>query len=232
MAKALRVGMAPKLLAKLCERLVRADLMGKNILIIGTNALYAHEALASVHFDADLTATTGVDLLWKHKTRMTAVARDSGSEGLLGILKKVDKTFKLLENEKFTAVNDRGFMVDFIRLMPKPPWREERQQLGDVDDFMPVDLPNMNWMISAPRLRQVVLALDGSPFEMEVPDPRAFMLYKFWLSQQSDREPIKRGRDAHQAELLAALMKDRLPQYPMEWSKLKSFPQNLRQSGA
>jgi hypothetical protein len=230
-AKALRVGMAPRLLADFCERLVKADLMGNNILIIGTNALYAYGALAGVHIDGDLTATTDIDLLWKHQSRITAVARDVESLGLLGILKKVDKTFQLLENRKYTAVNDTGFMVDFIRQTPKPPWREERQQLGGEDDFVPVDLPNMNWMISAPRLRQVVLASDGRPFEIEVPDPRAYMLYKAWLSQQPDREPIKRGRDAHQAQLLALLLKDLLPQYPLDWSRFKSFPQDLRQTG-
>jgi hypothetical protein len=228
MAKALRVGAAPTILAHLCERLVKADLMGNNILIIGTNALYAYEALAGVHFDGDVTATSDIDLLWKHKTRITAIARDVQMHGLLGLLQKVDKTFHLLEHEKFRAVNDAGFMVDFIRQTPNPPWREERQQLGGVDDFLPTDLPNMKWMIGAPRLRQVVLAQNGSPFEMEVPDPRAFLLYKAWLSQQPDREPIKRGRDASQAKLVATLLEERLPQYPLQWDRFQSFPKNLR----
>jgi hypothetical protein len=118
-------------------------------------------------------------------------------------------------------------MVDVIRQTPNPPWRVERQQLGAIGDFVPVDLPNMKWMISAPRLRQVVLAQDGRPFEMEVPDPRAFMLYKGWLCTQADREPLKRGRDASQAKLLATLLAECLPQFPLEWSRFKSFPRRL-----
>jgi hypothetical protein len=228
MAKALRIGTAPKLLASLCEKLVQADLMGKHILIIGTNALYAYEALAGVQFDSDIIATSDIDLLWQHRTRITAVTRDVQEEGLLGILQKIDKTFSLLESEKFRAVNDAGFMVDFIRQTPSPPWRIERQQLGGVDDFVPVDLPNMKWMISAPRLRQVVLAQDGRAFEMEVPDPRAFMLYKNWLCTQPEREPLKRGRHASQAQLIASLLQERLPQYPLEWSQLRSFPKQVR----
>jgi hypothetical protein len=228
MARALRVGAAPNLLASLCERLVKADLMGSNILIIGTNALYAYEALAGVHWDSELTATSDIDLLWKHKARITAIARDVEAAGLLGLLQKVDKTFQLLEKQKFTAVNDEGLMVDFIRQTPKPPWRVERTQLGGIDDLVPTDLPNMNWMICAPRLRQVLVAQDGRAFEMEVPDPRAYALYKGWLSQQPDREPLKRGRDATQAQCVATLLKERLPQYPLEWSQFKSFPQHLR----
>jgi hypothetical protein len=215
-AKALRVGSAPKLLASLCERLVKADLMGSNILIIGTNALYAYEALAGVHLHNDITATSDIDLLWKHQARITAMARDVQTQGLLGLLRKVDKTFALLEKQKFTAVNNDGFMVDFIRQSPKPPWRAERAQLGGVDDFVAVDLPNMNWMLCAPRLRQVVVAQDGRAFEMEVPDPRAYVLYKNWLAQQPEREPIKRRRDAAQAQCVAELLKTHLPQYPME----------------
>jgi hypothetical protein len=232
MAKAVRAGTAPLLLARVCEKMNQAGWMGKNLLIIDTNALYAYEALAGVHFDSDITATSDLDLLWKHKARLTAIAQGIETEGLLALLKKVDATFSLLDDQKFRAVNNDGFMVDLIRQTPTPPWRQERSQIGLVSDFEPIDLPNMKWMISAPRLRQVVLAQNGQPFEMEVPDPRAFMLYKQWLSKQRDREPIKRGRDASQAQWVAQLLKDCLPHYPMEWSRFKSFPQMLIDSEA
>jgi hypothetical protein len=48
MARALRVGSAPPVLADVCRALCEHDLMGKNVLIIGTNAVYAYEALAGV----------------------------------------------------------------------------------------------------------------------------------------------------------------------------------------
>ena len=43
MARALRVGWAPRVLGEVCRALCEHDLMGKNVLIIGTNALYAYE---------------------------------------------------------------------------------------------------------------------------------------------------------------------------------------------
>jgi len=60
--------------------------MGKNVLIIGTNALYAYEALAGVRLQGDVTATQDVDLLFKHRSRLTAVASGIGPEGLMGIV--------------------------------------------------------------------------------------------------------------------------------------------------
>jgi hypothetical protein len=233
-ARALRAGSAPRLLADICERLVKAGWMGRNIVVIGTNALYAYEALAGVRFDSDITATTDIDLLWKHHSKLTIAldaesAQEEGVQSLLGLLKKTDKTFELMEKQRFRAVNSAGYMVDLIRQMPKPPWRTEPDQIGGTDDFLATDLTHMDWMLSAPKLTQTVLALDGRAFEMTVPDPRSFMLFKGWLSQQSERDPMKKGRDASQAKIIRQLLLEYLPQYPLDWAQFKSFPQDLTQ---
>jgi Nucleotidyltransferase len=99
--------------------------------------------------------------------------------------------------------------------------------LGEQDTFIATDLPNMKWMLSAPTVRQFVVADNGTSFEMDVPDPRAFMLFKSWLSTQPEREPVKRGRDAAQAHAMHELLKERLPQYPLDWATLKAFPKQL-----
>lgn len=235
-ARALRAGSAPRLLADICERLVKAGWMGRNIVVIGTNALYAYEALAGVRFDSDITATTDIDLLWKHRSKLTIVAdaettqndgSAAGADSLLGLLKKTDKTFEIMERQRFRAVNSAGYMVDLIRQMPKPPWRAEPDQIGGTDDFLATDLTHMDWMLSAPKLRQTVLAQDGRAFEMTVPDPRSFMLFKGWLSQQIERDPIKKGRDASQAKIVRQLLVEYLPQYPLNWAQFKSFPKDL-----
>lgn len=227
MLKALRVGSAPRVMAEVCRALCDHDLMGKNVLIIGTNALYAYEALAGVRLQGDVTATQDMDVLFKHQTRLTAVAREIGPDGLMGVLKAVDKTFEISTTQAFRAINADGYMVDLIRQMPKPPWKSAPHNLGKDDAFVATDIANMDWMLSSPSIRQFAVADNGLPFELAVPDPRAFMLFKRWLSQQPDREPIKRTRDAAQAHVVSQLLQERLPQFHMASHSLKAFPKAI-----
>lgn len=224
MVKALRVGTAPRILAEVCRALCDHDLMGKNVLIIGTNALYAYEALAGVRLQSDVTATQDIDVLFKHQSRLTAVARGMAPEGLMGVLKTVDKTFEISQSQAFRAINADGYMVNLIRQTPKPPWKSEPYNLGESDAFVATDIAHMDWMLSSPSIRQFAIADNGLPFELAVPDPRAFMLFKSWLSKQAEREPIKRTRDAAQAQVLAQLLQERLPQFPLAEESLQSFP--------
>jgi len=228
LAKAVRVGAAPNLLGAICERLTKADLMGNNIVIIGTNALYAYEALAGVRFDEAITATEDIDLLWNVKAKLSVVGRDIENDGLLGLLKRVDSTFELMDKQRFRAVNGNGYMVDLIKQTPDVRAKNDPVRLGrDAGDFTAAEIPNMDWMLSAPRIRQIVLSQNGRPFEMAVPDPRAFMLFKTWLSQEPTRNPAKRSRDARQAEAVGQVLAERLPQFPFEWDKFKSFPSSV-----
>lgn len=45
---------------------------------------------------------------------------------------------------------------------------------------------------------------------MVSPDPRAFAIHKIWLSQQDEREPVKKNRDKNQAMSVARLVKETL----------------------
>jgi len=114
---ALRLGSAPAVVASICERLRVAGL-AKSLTVIGTNALYCYEAIAGVRFVADVKATMDLDLLWDVRRKLSVAAAQSVSEsGLLGVLRKVDRTFEVLSGQRFRAVNQDGYMVgpaDFI----------------------------------------------------------------------------------------------------------------------
>jgi len=58
------INRVPSVVTSALRRLDEHGLLGKNIMVIGTNAMYAYEAAASVMFDAGLMATTDVDFLW------------------------------------------------------------------------------------------------------------------------------------------------------------------------
>jgi hypothetical protein len=74
----------------------------------------------------------------------------------------------------------------------------------------------MDWFLSSPKFRQVVVGTNGSMAEMTTVDPRAFVFYKVWLSKKDDRDPMKKPRDLAQARAVYNLVQERLPQLSFE----------------
>lgn len=226
MNAAVRLGSVPNQVADVIEQLDDAELLDHSLIVIGTNAMHAYEALAGVRFDSGLMATLDVDLLWNHHTKLSLGATAAvKTEGLLGLLKKADKTFQIDPRNSFRARSSKGFMVDLIRQMPDPPWADEPDRFFE-SDLVATDIRNMTWMLNAPHIHVPAIAMDGRCLMMNVPDPRAFTLFKVWLSRQDDREPTKKLRDIEQARAVARLIQDKLPQYD-RWGSLHSFPNEV-----
>lgn len=228
---ALRLGSAPGVVAELCTRLHQVGLMGRSLMVIGTNSLFAYEAMAGVRFARDILATTDIDLLWDHKARVRLATFGDAPEGvepsLLAILQKVDKTFQIVRGQSFRAANDKGYMVDLIRQMPNPPWKDEPDRFFAKGDLVATDIWNMKWLLNAPRIQQTAIALNGNMFPICAPDPRAYAMFKLWLGESVERNPLKKSRDLAQALALAALVKDKLPHLAEKWNQITSFPAEI-----
>lgn len=231
---ALRVGRTPNVVVGLLEEIRRAGLQD-HFMVIGTNALYAYETQAGVRFNGDVTATTDMDLLWDSRKRITLVT--DGDEhfnkyGLIGVLKKFDPSFELRQDQKYSAANAQGYMIDLIKRRPNSLFddKEHPQLIANPDDFWATKIKNMDWLLSSPKFRQVLVATNGSMAEMVTVDPRAFVFYKVWLSQKEDRDPMKKPRDLAQARAVYRLVQERLPQ--MSFDKIHVFPERMRDEGA
>ncbi len=229
---ALRLGSAPNIVADLCLHLDRVGLLGPSLMVIGTNSMLAYEAMAGVRFDQAMLATTDIDFLWDHKARVklvevNALVDEGADRGLLGVLQKVDKSFQRIEGQRFRASNAKGYMVDLIRQMPAPPWKEEPDRFAPEGDLIATDIWNMKWLLSAPRIEQPVIAMNGKIFRMTVPDPRAYAMFKWWLAHSNERDPVKKSRDSLQAKALVALVQDKLPHLAENWSQITSFPKAI-----
>ena len=123
-------------------------------------------------------------------------------------------------------------MVDLIKPMPRNALRRgEPSTLGESGDLVATEIRNLQWLVSSPKFSQVVIGQDGYPALMIVPDPRAFALHKPWMSEQMDREPVKKVRDRDQAVAVAKLVLQYLPQYRFNASELRMFPRDVVQSG-
>ena len=214
--RALRVGRVDPLVVSLLARLAASQLSA-HFKVVGTHALYAYEAAAGVRLGADALATRDIDLLWDTRKRIefsTQLARVSTS--MLGVLKKVDGTFRQTgkkgNSQKYTAVNQDGFEVDIIR----------RERAGDDphpiklsdadDDFWVVQARRTNVLLDSPSFSSVIVATNGAMTRMNTVHPATFMTFKRWLASQGERDPLKRRRDARQADAVEVLQAQYLPQ--------------------
>jgi hypothetical protein len=226
--KAARIARVPRIVGGILRLLEEQKLLGSNLQVVGTNALYAYEAAAGIFLESGLMATQDIDILWdvRSKLQLHAGRRIDGS-GLLSILKKADPSFELIRKRSFRAVNRKGYMVDLLKPEPRPVHLVEKRRMGANGDLEAEEIRNLQWLISAPKFTQGVIGDDGYPATLVASDPRAFALHKLWLSRQTDREPIKRRRDREQAIAVCRLVLQYLPHLRFQSEELRMFPKSV-----
>ena len=230
MAKGVFLNRVPSIVTAALRKLDDYGLLGKNLMVIGTNAMYGYESVAGIQFDAGLMATTDVDLLWDARASLKlALLDDAVAEaGVLAILQKVDRSFEPVRKNDFRAVNKTGFYVDLVKQAPNPPWKEDEPERIAAGDLNPSWLPNIKWLLSSEKFQSVVIGQDGLPAPMVCPDPRAFAVYKQWLAEQPDREPGKKKRDREQAMATIALVREKFPHLALDANAERMFPAEVR----
>ena len=206
MNRALRVGRVEPLVVALLNRLASTRL-SQHFRVVGTHALYAYEAAAGVRLAAEALATRDIDLLWDTRKRIifsTQLARVDSS--MLGVLKKVDASFRIRQSQKYTAVNKDGFEVDIIR-------REQTDgdphpiKLSDEDeDFWVAQARRANVLLDSPSFSSVIVATNGIMAHMNTVHPATFVAFKRWMAGQPDRDPLKRRRDVLQADAVQEVL--------------------------
>lgn len=204
--RALRLGRVPNQAANIIRALDEAGLMGRHLFVVGTNSLFAYEARAGIHFGSDLIATDDADFLWDARRTLGLAMADVRAEGVIGILKKVDKTFSTGAMYGYSAQNDRGYIVELICPEDRDFMRSQDSRVTEAPgELTPMPIEGLQWLLNAPKIDEIVVAEDGAPLQMSCVDPRVFALHKLWLSQQTTRQPLKRPRDEAQAHAVAAL---------------------------
>jgi len=207
--KAVRAGRVPSLAVSVLQALEDADI-GKHFVVVGTYALYAYEAAAGVRVVPEALATQDVDLLGDARKRVQFIA-DLNKLGtsVLKILQRVDASFERKQTQGETAINDRGFEVDFIRRVPEGDDPHPFRFSSDEADLWPIQANRASVLTSAPRFEQVVVSVTGRMALMRTIAPGSFVQFKRWMGREvPDREPIKRQRDLRQAAIVDAMLKE------------------------
>ncbi|KQP36779.1 nucleotidyltransferase domain-containing protein [Methylobacterium sp. Leaf100] len=229
--RALNLGRLPVIAARILRALDQAGLIGAGIEVVGTNALFAYERLAGVQIAGAHLATADVDLLFDARRSLRLLAPEVSATGVVGLLRKVDRSFEVLGRSGFRAVNRDGYLVDLIMPAMKD-WMAKplRSRIGtEATDLEAVEIEGLGWLVSSPKATATVIDARGYPLTMVVPDPRAFALHKLWLAGREDREPLKRQRDQAQAKLIAGLVTSRLPHLRFDDPALAALPRALRE---
>ena len=209
--KALRLSRVPRVIARILRELDAAGLY-KSFTVLGTQALFGYEAAGGVQFLTELLASGDIDLLYDHRHKMTLVSGKLDGQGLLGLLKRADRSFECIRKRGFRAANAGQFMVDLI-VPPRGMQVSDPVSFAD-DDLVAAEVPGLQWLLNAPKLDTVAIDETGWPTPLRVPDPRAFALHKAWLANRPDRDAIKKPRDLAQARAVAALVREYMPHLP------------------
>lgn len=213
--KALRAGRVPNTVVSVLQAIEAAGL-GEHFTVVGTHALYAYEAAAGVRIVQGALATQDVDLLWDARKKVQFVSDMARLDSsMLQVLQQADKSFvrkkvhKEVQNE--TAINDKGFEVDFLRRQPVDGDPHPFRLSGDEDDLWPVQAARASVLTCAPRFEHIVISATGRMVLMRTIAPETFVEFKRWMAEKAVyREEPKRRRDLRQAAIVQALMDEGL----------------------
>lgn len=214
MNRALFVGRAPRVLVDILNRLYKEGL-SEFFTVVGTHALYAYEARAGVLFgETEAMATQDIDFLLDVRKRLSFVTKmRHAATSMLKLIQKVDPSFRLREDQKYTAVNSRGFEVDIIRREPKDGDPHPMRLTDDEDDeFYVVPAKNAGILLDGPPFSAIIVSASGHMARMNTISPLTFIQFKRWMAEQADRDTMKRSRDLLQANLVEELVSEYLPQ--------------------
>ena len=135
---------------------------------------------------------------------------------MLGVLKKVDATFRMPKrsnrSQKYTAVNKDGFKVDSSRRKQAGADPHPIKLSNKDDDFWVAQAHRANVLLDSPGFSAVIVASNGSMARMNTVHPATLVAFKRWMSTPTEREAMKRRRDALQADAVQELLEKYLPQ--------------------
>ena len=209
--RAHRVGRTPEIVVKILNQLHKSGI-SEHFLTVGTHALFAYESACGVRFADEATTTQDIDLLMDtQKHLLLASTLEERNESLLSTLQKVDATFDLRDDQLYTAVNASGFEVDVIRRTAQNRDPHPLQVTSAERDFWAVQVGNGAQMASSARFAQMVVSASGHMALMTTLHPLTFSRLKQALASSPTRNPLKKSRDALQAQVVAQLVEEMLP---------------------
>jgi hypothetical protein len=210
--RALRIGWLEPIAGDVLRELARHELLGPNLMVIGSAVMHLYEASAGVRLPRSILTEGDLDLLSSPDSRQEAMAE------LLPIIQRADKSFSLLAGPSPSIRNDRGFRVDLHTR------RSLARSIDKLDGASEEQLSVLHSLLELEPVSAVAIARDGAPIGMTGMDPRAFAITKYArASMDPDRDGVAVHRAKDQAFAVGRLVM-RFGSRPFLDEHLSAFP--------
>lgn len=213
--RALRLPMLPSQAGRILREADRRRLLGRELLVVGTNAVAAYALEANGFIRDAPDETQDFDMAW---IKPDAV---EGERTIWDMLKAVDGTYTVNSERPFQARNRDAYEVEIL-VAPSRAGGMFR-----TDRPTPIPLPEQEWLLLGDSVDQVVLCRDGAPARLVVPDPRYFALHKLWMADQDKRNPQKRPKDEKQGMALLDAVARAMPRFKLDNAFVAGLPEEL-----
>lgn len=224
----LRLPSIPDRQAEIIRRLDIEGMIGTDLMIVGTNAFVAYEAVCGVRFPTGNEETEDFDMAWCRNTNASTLSLNSWgtyterTKSLFAILRSLDSSYEINKKKPYQAVNNDGYEVELLAAPSTHP-------LPRSEVFEPMQtLIEQEWLLEGQPLATVVATIRGRACPLYVPDPRWMALHKMWLADKPQRNASKKDKDARQGEVLLDAVRHFLADsHPIDINFVMSLQQEL-----
>ena len=198
------------LIGKILRQLDIEELLGIDVMVVGTNAFSAYELACGVRFPTGNEATEDFDLTWCRQTK-AALTFNAGlpmreqRKSLFAVLRDIDSSYKINRSKPYQAINDKQYEVELLAAPSVHP-------LPKTEAFSPMySLFEQESLLLGRPVSCVLATENGKACPLVVPDPRYMALHKLWLARKPERKASKKDKDQRQGYVLLDAVRHFLP---------------------
>jgi hypothetical protein len=229
----LRLPSLPDKQGEILRALDVADLLGTDLMVVGTNAFVAYQLACGAMFPTGVEETEDFDLTWIRGTQASlqfSRMQPSGDEtpqdqrkSLLGVLRSIDRSYRINPKKRYQAVNSDFYEVELLAAPSTHPLPKENA-------FEPMySLFEQEPLLLGRPVSAVVATIKGRACPLVVPDPRFMALHKLWLADKPERKASKKEKDRRQGYVLLDAVRYFLQSsHPLNMDFVMDLPADLR----
>lgn len=226
----LRLPSLPDRQAEILRKLDIEELLGNDLLVVGTNAFVAYERFIGAKLPTGNEETEDFDLAWCRGSKVSlasllgrASETRTRSKTLFSVLKSIDSSYRISPRKPYQAVSSDGYEVELLAAPSTHPLPKE-------EAFDPMaSLIEQEWLLQGTAVSVVVATLRGRAAPLVVPDPRWMALHKLWLADKPERRADKKDKDRRQGNVLLDAARYFLQaSHPLNLDFVLDLPDELR----
>lgn len=223
----LRLPSLPDRQAEILRKLDIEELLGNDLLVVGTNAFVAYELFIGAKLPTGNEETEDFDLAWCRGSKVSLATllgiKPAKTKTLFSVLKSIDSSYRISPRKPYQAVSSDGYEVELLAAPSTHP-------LPKNEAFDPMaSLIEQEWLLKGTAVSVVVATIRGRAAPLVVPDPRWMALHKLWLADKLERRADKKDKDRRQGNVLLDAARYFLKtSHPLNIDFVLELPEELR----